>query len=258
MATFSLAFEQVQQHNMAAIELLKLCAYLVPDAIPLEVVTQGAVHVGTLVESVAADALLRDQALEILQAYSLVRRDGESRILSVHRLMQAVLQDELEEVERRNWAERAMLAVNSAFPKVEHGTWPCCERLLSHALLAAQFIEEFQIMSEEAGRLLNQTATYLRERARYPEAEPLYQRALRIYEQHFGETHPNVAYSLHGLANLYYQQGKYTEAEPLYQRALHIWEQQLGLEHLDVVNSLHGLANLYRQRSKYAEAEPLY
>src|SRR5258708_7292009 len=48
VTTFSLAFEQAQQKNAAAIDLLKLCAYLAPDAIPLEIFTNGAAYLGTL------------------------------------------------------------------------------------------------------------------------------------------------------------------------------------------------------------------
>jgi len=256
--TFSLAFEQVQQKNGAAIDLLTVCAFLAPDAIPLEVITEGAAYLGTVVETVAVDPLQFDQALETLQTYSLVRRDGESHTLSIHRLVQAVLQDEMEETERRTWAERAILAVNAAFPESNHGTWPQCERLLPHALLAAQWSETYQINQAEMGRLLYETASYLKDRAHYHEAEPLYQRALRIREQQLGPTHPQVAYSLNGLAVLYYAQGKYTEAEPLHQRALSIWEQQLGPEHPETAETMHSLARLRDAQGYIEEARTWY
>ena len=256
--TFSLAIEQIQRKNEAAIELLTLCTCLAPDAIPLELIAQGAIHLGATLEPVAADVLQLDQALEILQAYSLVKRDGENRTLSMHRLVQAVLKDKLEEGEKLLWAKRAILAVNAAFPRAETGTWLQCERLLPHSLLVAQYIETEQIINEEAGHLLYETASYLTDRAHYPEAEKLYQRALSIQEQLLGPEHPNVATSLNGLANLYYEQGKYAEAESLYQRTLLIREQQLGPDHLDVAMSLNGLANLYVYQGKYSEAKLFY
>ena len=97
-----------------------------------------------------------------------MRRDPKGKTLSIHRLVQAVLQDTLEEGERLSWAERAMLAVNAAFPRPEHTSWSQCERLLPQALIATQIIEQYQIISQEAGRLLHETATYLKDRARYP------------------------------------------------------------------------------------------
>jgi tetratricopeptide (TPR) repeat protein len=256
--TWSLSFRRVEERNPAAADLVRLCAFLAPDAIAEEILTAGASVLGPVLAPVAVDAFRRNQAIEALRAYSLVRRDPKEKTISVHRLVQAVLQNTLEEAERRSWAKRVVLAVNAAFSHPEHSTWPQCERLLPHALLAAQYIETDQIISEESGRLLHEVATYLRDRARYTEAEPLYQRALAIREQQLGPQHPDVAASFDGLAYLYYEQGKYTEAEPLYQRALAIREQQLGPQHPDVARSLNNLAMLYYVQGKYGEAEPLY
>ena len=46
------------------------------------------------------------------------------------------------------------------------------------------------------------------------DAEPLYKRALAIWEKALGPEHPHVAASLNNLAELYRAQGKHTEAEP--------------------------------------------
>ena len=180
------------------------------------------------------------------------------RTISLRISWEVVLQDQLEEVERHSWIERTMFAVNTAFPQAEYPTWSQCERLLPHALQTVRYVEVYQIIGEEAGRLCYETASYLQDRARYSEAELLYQRALRIREQQLGPEHSQLAYPLSGLASIYYLQGKYADAEPLYQRALRIWEQQLGPEHPQVASPLHGLANLYYSQGKYAEAEPLY
>ena len=47
------------------------------------------------------------------------------------------------------------------------------------------------------------TGDLYREQGKYAEAEPLYQRALRIREQQLGPEHPDVASPLNGLAILY-------------------------------------------------------
>jgi tetratricopeptide (TPR) repeat protein/DNA-binding XRE family transcriptional regulator len=255
--TWSLSFQRVEQKNPGSAELLRLCAFLSAEAIPEELLTRGAAHFPSPLQALAASALLLNDAISVLLAYSLVRRSPKQKTLSVHRLVQAVLQDALPKAEKRSWAEQAMFAVNAAFPHVEHQTWPECERLLPHALLATQSIEQYHLTGEEAGRLLYKTAAYLQGRARYQEAEPLYQRALHLFEQHFGQGHPDVGYSLNGLAVVYWQQEKYAEAELLYQRALHIFQQQLGPEHPDVVSPLNNLAALYWRQGQYAEAKSL-
>jgi tetratricopeptide (TPR) repeat protein len=89
-------------------------------------------------------------------------------------------------------------------------------------------------------------------------AEPLYQRALAIWEKALGPDHPNVAMSLNNLAGLYRDQGQDAMAEPLLRRALAIQERALGSEHPDVAHSLNGLAELYDNQGQDAKAEALY
>ncbi len=257
-STWTLSFSKVEQANPAAVDVLRVCAFLHPDAIPEEVLTEGAAALGPHLQHVAAEPLLLNEAIQLLRRYSLVKRDAEAKLLHLHRLVQLVLKESMAPAMQRQWAERAVFAVNAAFPAVEYGAWPKCERVLSQALTAAQLIEQYQVNNEEAGRLLYETATYLWERGRYTEAEPLYQRALRIREQQLGPQHPDVGQSLNRLGILYHDQGRYAEAVPFYQRALHIWEQQLGPEHPKVGYPLNNLANLYKDQGMYAEAEPLH
>jgi tetratricopeptide (TPR) repeat protein len=256
--TWSLSFRKVEEKQPVATELLRLCAYLAPDAIPEEILVQGVSFLGSALKPIEVDVFLLNQPIEALRAYSLLRRDPREKTLSIHRLVQDVIKDELAEVERHLWAERAMLAVNAAFPHVTHDTWSQCERLLPHALLVAQYIQTYQIISEEAGRLLHETATYLHDRARYQEAEQLSQQALQIREQQFGLEHFEVASTLNILATTYRFQGKYPEAEALYQRALSIFEKQLGPEQSEVAFIHSNLATIYYHQGKYAEAEQRY
>ena len=102
-----------------------------------------------------------------------------------------------------------------AIPWPEFPTWPVCERLLPHVLVAVGPPGAAQGEIEEAASLLNSAAWYLYKRARYSEAEPLYERSLKIAEKTLGDEHPNVAASLNNLAVLYNDQERLTEAEPL-------------------------------------------
>ena len=74
---------------------------------------------------------------------------------------------------------------------------------------------------------LNNLAEVLREQGRYAEAEPLYRRAITIFEKALGPEHPDTTSSLNNLALLLKQEGRYVEAEPLYRRALAIREKAL-------------------------------
>jgi CHAT domain-containing protein/Tfp pilus assembly protein PilF len=104
---------------------------------------------------------------------------------------------------------------------------------------------------------LSNLAGLYRDQGHYPEAEPLFKRALAIREKVFGPEHPDVATSLNDLAWLYDLQGRYAEAEPLFKRSLSIREKALGDENAAVAQSLNYLGLLYTHQGRYADAEPL-
>jgi tetratricopeptide (TPR) repeat protein len=57
------------------------------------------------------------------------------------------------------------------------------------------------------------------------------ERALAVYEQVLGPTHPDTALSLNNLGALLQAQGEPAAARPLYERALAIAENVLGSAH---------------------------
>jgi TIR domain/NB-ARC domain len=179
-STWSLSFARVEATNPAAADLLRLCAYLAPDAIPEEILMQGAEHLGPVLGPVAADAFLLGQAIEALRAYSLINRDPGLQTLSVHRLVQAVVRDTLDAADSQHWVERAIRAVHAALPPVEHANWPQWERLLANAQACAAWMGPQELHLQEAAEVLQQTGWYLTERARYSEAEPLLERAYQM------------------------------------------------------------------------------
>jgi tetratricopeptide (TPR) repeat protein len=78
-----------------------------------------------------------------------------------------------------------------------------------------------------------------------------------IREKALGSEHPDLAWSLNGLAELYRTQAQYEKAEPLYQRALAIFENVLGPEHPDEATCLENYALCLRAVDRSQEAEPL-
>jgi tetratricopeptide (TPR) repeat protein len=229
--TWNLSFERVQQANPSAADLLDVCAFLAPDAIPEDMLIAGASELGPHLAALKDHPLQWNEAIATLLDFSLIRRTREQHSLSLHRLVQEVLRMEMDEPTRKTWAERCVRAMNEAFPHVDFTTWSQCERYLVHALQGAALIREYALQGQEATRLLHQTALYLHARAQYAQAEALYQDALRIEQKALPPEHPETASTMHELASLYQAQGRYSEAEPLFQRALAIFEKTLGSDH---------------------------
>ncbi len=253
--TWSLSFEKVEQANPVAADLLRLCAFLDPDVIPEELITKGASELGPILQAVAAEPIRLNEAIADVRTYSLLRRNPD-HTLTIHRLVQAVLKQGMNTSTQRRWAERAVRAVNQAFPEVDYDTWLQCQHYMPQVQACAALIDQWNMTFEEAAQLLIQAGNYLYESAQYTQAEPLCQRALDIREKILGPEHRDTATTLNQLAVLYWRQGKYEQAEPLLQRALAISE-ILGPEHPSTGYTLHVLALLYTYQGQYEQAEPL-
>jgi tetratricopeptide (TPR) repeat protein len=102
---------------------------------------------------------------------------------------------------------------------------------------------------------LNTLAVLYHSQRKYTQAEPLYQRVLKLLEQTIGPDHPTLATTLNNLAVVYEAQDKYAEAAPLYERALALMEHTLGPDHPNLAVALDNYADLLRKMQREAEAE---
>jgi tetratricopeptide (TPR) repeat protein len=276
--TWALSFAQVEAASPLAAALLRACAFLAPDAIPEELLYEVLKIPPSSLEHMrepagwfswfpfrfhhkrpsplqSGDEL--NQAVAILRTYSLIQRYPGEKMVSVHRLVQAIVRDALEDHEQLHWITRIITAVNELFPSGDFESWGKCVRYLPQALACASWIAQRNLTLLEGASLLNRTGQYLDNRASYTDAEQLYQQALLIRTQRLGVAHPHTGNILNNLAVLYDTQRRYSEAEPLYQQSLAISEQQLGATHPNTASSLNNLAALYLQQEKYEQAEPL-
>lgn len=257
--TLVLCIKRLEQINSFSVELLQFCAFLHPDAIPEELLVQGGAELGPLLHPVVANPVNLDIAVADLRKFSLLRRNSETKLLTIHRLVQTVLKDEMDEDTHRQWAERIVYAINRVFPDGEDfDAWPRCQVYLPHAYVCATLIEDWRMLFSEAASLLSRVGNYLRIRGQFAQAEVVTQQALSIREQMLEPNHPDITRSLNDLGLVYYYQGKYALAEVLWQRVLGIREQMLGLDHPDVAQSLSNLGEIYYIQRKYAQSEALY
>ena len=259
--TWSLTFEQVEQQNPAAANILRLCAFLAPDAIPEELLIRGAVELDESTRVAMMDALKFNEVLEVLRTYSLVRRNGKTHMLSIHRLVQAVLKESMDQETQRLWAERTVCVVNSAFPESNYGDVAKQQYYLQyyvpHIQECATLIERYRLHFPEAAQLLFQAGAFLYDHGFYPRSKSFYEQALSIREQVLGPEHLTTAESFNYLGVFYRNQGDYKQAEKFHSQALAIREKILGLQHPKTAQSLNNLGVLYRNQERYELAEPL-
>ncbi len=199
-------------------------------------------------------------ALADLFAYSLVSaatveagktaQDG----FAVHRLVQDFSRRGMTEERRGEALPGALGWLGAAFvgDPSDVRSWPVLDPLAPHALAVARCADSAG-SAEPTARLFNQFAMLRSTKARFGEAEPLFRRALEIYEASRGPDDPNAASVLCNLANLLSETNRFDEAEPLFRRALVIDEASYGTDHPEVARDLNNLAALFHRTGRSDE-----
>jgi tetratricopeptide (TPR) repeat protein len=258
--TWSLSFQKIEQANPAAAELLRLCAFLAPDKIPEELIRDGAVYWSPPLQQTVTDPFAFNQMIELLLKFSFVQRLIETRMFSIHRLVQAVQMDSMERGTQRQWAERVVRAVNSVFPNgAEPETWPQCLLYLSQAQACVSLIERYALVEPEAAALLLETARYLSTCALDTQALPLFQQSLAIQQSlPIGERDADkMIDTLIDLGSVYSAVDTGEQATVYYDRALEMSEHTFGPEHPSTVRSLCYLALHWGGMGEYTRQESL-
>jgi tetratricopeptide (TPR) repeat protein len=255
---WTLALQRLREQTPAAEDLLVLCAYLAPDDIPRSLLAQ---HPGVLPQRLAAtiqDRLAYQQAVAALRRYSLVKASGDA--LSVHRLVQAVVRQRLDDQTRQVWAASATRLLCAAFPgRPEKVTaWPVAGRLLPHALAVTDQPDSHNAEPETTAILLSRAARYLWGRAEHPTAMRLLERAVAVCQAWLPADDPTTAQSLTTLGLVLRDQGDLDRARTHLERALSIHKARFGPDHPSTAWGLNFVANVLRAQGDLDGARALH
>ena len=258
--TWTVSLQRLREQAPAAEDLLVLCAFLAPDDIPRDLPGRHAEVLPARLAATVQDTLAYQQVIGALRRYSLISTSQDGGALSVHRLVQAVTRQQLDEEQQRRWAAIALRMVRAGFP-ADHtnpAAWPEYGRLLPHILVVTEHASRLEVEPDGIGWSLNEAGLYLSQRADNARARILLERALSIYETHRSADHPDVAQSLNNLANHLRAQGELDRARALHERALSIRVTQLGADHPHTASSLNNLANVLADQGDLAGARALH
>ncbi len=235
--TWSLSFEKIRKANAAAADLLRLCAFLHPDLIYEEFLMEGAGALGPLAEAVRDPDTLH-RAISELRRYSLVRTDPISGALSIHRLVQVVVQDSLSDTGHQIWCQRAVGTAALAFPSLEivdeatwsEQVWTRCQRYFLQAESCVDLLRAEKLAGPEYSELLRRVGRYLEERNHLQAAEQLYLEALAMDQGLYAEENLDLAHDLHRLAVVAQKQEHYQRSEEFYKQAMFVQDRLPGTE----------------------------
>ena len=110
----------------------------------------------------------------------------------------------------------------------------------------------------DVGLALTRLAHVYQNGGRFYEAEPLYKRAVGIFENAVPANDQDMGRGYANLAYLYREQGRFADAEPLFRRALELMGRALPADHVDLAKLHNNLALVIQSDRRFAEAESLY
>jgi len=255
--TFKLCFDEVQANDIVATDILRVCAFLSPESIPIEIFTCTGYELGNNIANAILEDSRFDNALRILLRYSLIERDRKDITnISVQTIVQDIIREQMTQEESCLWANRVINALNKLFPTPDFNSWNECNRLLAHTLrFAEEWISNYALTSKPAGSLLTRLAAYQFERGKLESVESFLLQAIGIF-LHIGiDAHQDQAESHLWLAKLYESQGKFDGALINIDESIKLYKDSTSIGNLDTAKTLVVKGIILQQYEKYAEAK---
>ena len=254
LETWRLSFEQIQQQDAFACELLSVMSFFDRQAIPLEFL----VDYNNNQQQEPKRALLLTKAIGLLKAFSLVTEEKDDS-LGMHRLVQLATRNWLVKMGTvRHFAGQALLSVSRCYPFGRHENRVICGAYLAHAHMV---LGSDGTGSRDEGlakaSLLHSVAGFFDYRGQWKDAEGLHKEATDIRGGLLGPEHPDTLTSMANLASTYRNQGRWEEAEKLSVQVIEMSKMKLGPDHPDTLTSIANLASTLRNQGRWAEAESL-
>jgi tetratricopeptide (TPR) repeat protein len=264
-ASWAIAFDQLAEDHMAALQLLTLLAWLAPEPVPITLLTEHPDQLPDPLATAVRDPLVLAELTSILRRRGIVRTTPDS--VQLHRVPAAVLRARTHHdvPAGSGWATTTVRLLRNAVPDNPWNNppaWPSWRQLLPHVLAVTASDKELDPVASDVAWLLDCAASYLQTRGEPPASRPLLERALAYRRQLLGDDHPDTLTSASNLAHDLWALGEYEQARRLNEDTLARSRRVLGDDHPDTLISaallavdLHGLGE-YEQARRLNEDTP--
>jgi tetratricopeptide (TPR) repeat protein len=251
-ALVSLSITSLQQNNPRASEILEMCAFLAPIAIPTLLLKPSNTTAST-----PACAEQRQADLDHLLAFGLLSCLPSNQIISIHPLLQQAIQSMLPLEQQRQrvvYALRVLLRLSSLGQ--DNPTWRL--RILAHIHHCAHCAEPWTFTEAEIARTFAWAAAALEEHNSLGAALFLRRKALAIWERVPGTARAALIELRQKQILLCDRLKNFPEAESLLHQIIADCTSLYSPDHPMIIVQLVRLARIYRARNSNKEAEACY
>lgn len=240
-AAWALSVSQLRSKLPEAVDVLRCCAFFGPEPIPRDVFRlAGHQASDPRLNSIFSDTILLTRAIRELGRFALATVDAQARTIQVHRLVQALLRDELEEEQRGRYKHEVHLLLAGATPRKpdERANWPRYDELMAHVLPA-----DVADCSDAGVRaMVLNVLYYLYRSGNYESARTFAERFVERWSEASGPDHPDVLIAQRHLGGIIRELGEYRAAYDLDNATREKMTEVLGPEHPETLVLSSGFA----------------
>ncbi|WP_244295354.1 FxSxx-COOH system tetratricopeptide repeat protein [Micromonospora orduensis] len=261
-ATIAVSSGRLADIDPASLGILRLCAFLAPAPVPVELLaaivqfeaaTQDDSWGLTPLAAVIDKPLARARSVARIGDYGLAKVSVEG--ISVHRLVQAVLRDQLgpTAVEQLRTRIEAVLSMAEPGDPRNPAAWQGWARLLPHLLAADPASSGNLGLRDLACRAI----VFLIVRGDARPAQRLADRLYQQWRQRLGPDHPQALKAATELVWAYRDLGEFNQLRPLIEDTLARQRVTLGEDHPDTLRSMSDLAVVLDAQGMHEKAYQL-
>lgn len=273
--TYSLILNILRGRNPLVVDVLNLSAFLAPVDVPIEIFQSHTMFyymknfMGTVIESYTFPNIVNEAG-----RFSLLTRNLEKDSFNLHRLVQEVIRDSLDEENKKDLIKQLFLTVCKPLIRID---WQYVTRMAPHFFTLARWRRNFNINHDLISYYLGCIAGAADQLGFHNEAEGIYLELLtltnmapsfddgpfRIERQDalgkrkLEEVMP-VELLLEPIVTMYRRRELFNASKMLMALSFEVQRKMKGESSFDVLVALQILADIYCEEGQYRKYEALY
>ncbi|WP_051807270.1 FxSxx-COOH system tetratricopeptide repeat protein [Actinoplanes subtropicus] len=255
-AAANVALDRLAGESPAALQLLQVCSFFAPEPISRDLFegVRGAMGAPELDEALKNPSRL-NQAIREIQNYVLARVDHRGNTLQLHRLVQKVLQDSIDN-DRRSLMEHGahilLTGVKLGAPE-DSQQWLRYQALASHLIASRAWACE----DDWARDVVINLVKFYYYWGDYRTGHDLAQQVVDDWRVRLGTDHPQTLTAAKLLGYYWSLLGRFDEAAAIQQQTLQLYLRTLGPEDEGTIDAMSMVAYARRVAGQFVDAREL-
>jgi len=255
-AAWNVPLNRLKTDRRGALELLQVCAFFSPEPISRSLFTgvRGAPVPDALGEAFS-DPIKLNQAIREINRYSLAKIDHSRNTIQLHRLVQAVLRDQLDHSQWENMRHSVHLMLVNGDPgdPENSANWPVYADLLPHAINS----RAVDCQDSWVRTLVTNLVRYLTSSGDYQGALSLAENAWDAWKKTLGETHVDTLVIGRYRGNALRRVGRTPDSRDVNNHVYKLMRENLGEDHEATIAMADVLLIVPRSEGKLYEERDL-